>query len=413
MSAPRALGLTSLLALGVNGIVGVGIFFAPADVAARAPGALGVGIFAGVALALAPLALTFATLGARFDEDGGPVVYARAAFGERASFAVGWIAYVSALASTAAVVSGLAHAIFGDRAIAAIALACALAALVAAGLSLTARVWTAVTAAKLLPLVALVVASLVSTASVAASAGPAASTAGLASAALVVTFAYQGFEIVPVVAGAARSSSRTVPAAVVLSLVACAGLYVLLQRACVRGVVDLASSPSPLVSAARFFGGPILARVVEAGTTISALGISIGMMAMTPRYLSSLAVNARLGLGLGEQDARGVPRRALAVTLTLVLTLVASGSRGELFALSSVAVLSQYAVTSVALIALARRRARGLGARHAWLGVPGVLVAGAIATGASRREWIAAGIALLLGVVVRAATERPSPSATT
>ena len=47
------------------------------------------------------MALTFATLGRRFDEDGGPVVFARAAFGDRVSFVVGWVAYVSALLSAA------------------------------------------------------------------------------------------------------------------------------------------------------------------------------------------------------------------------------------------------------------------------------------------------------------------------
>jgi len=85
----------------LNGIVGVGIFFVPASVAMSAPGLGAVAVFALTGAALLPAALTFATLGRRFDVDGGPVVFARAAFGERVSFLVGWVAYVSALFSAA------------------------------------------------------------------------------------------------------------------------------------------------------------------------------------------------------------------------------------------------------------------------------------------------------------------------
>ena len=86
----RPVGAFALLALGVNGIVGVGIFFRPSTLAQQAPGLGGVLVFAGTALALLPVALTFAALGRRFDVDGGPVVYARAAFGEFVAFVVGY-----------------------------------------------------------------------------------------------------------------------------------------------------------------------------------------------------------------------------------------------------------------------------------------------------------------------------------
>src|SRR5512136_164757 len=143
----RPVGAFQLLALGVNGIVGVGIFFIPATVAASAPGRGAVAVFALVGLALLPAALTFATLGRRFDEDGGPVVFARAAFGDRVSFLVGWVAYVSALFSTAAVTVGLTRATLpafgiGEGLTARMApalLVTLLAAVVASGLRLSAR----------------------------------------------------------------------------------------------------------------------------------------------------------------------------------------------------------------------------------------------------------------------------------
>ena len=59
----RPVGPLSLLALGVNGIVGVGIFFVPADLARRAPGMGSVCVFAATALALCPVAFCYAALG--------------------------------------------------------------------------------------------------------------------------------------------------------------------------------------------------------------------------------------------------------------------------------------------------------------------------------------------------------------
>jgi basic amino acid/polyamine antiporter, APA family len=407
----RAVDPVHLLALGINGIVGVGIFFAPADIAARAPGA-GTAIFAVTALLLVPVALAFAVLGGRYDEDGGPVVFARDAFGALPAFVVGWIAYVSAIASTAAVTVGLTTAVApmvgmaggaAQRA-AATLLAAVLALICAAGLRLSARTWTGLTILKLVPLVALALVYLAAPALPRAPAVPiaaAGSRASWQSAALVATFAYQGFEIVPVLAGRARRPSVAVPFATVGSLAAAALLYVALQAACAAALPGLASSRAPLVDAAHVLGGPGLAALVGAGTSLSALGIAFGMMAATPFYLAALARVDRLGFGVDAVDERGVARGALLVTWALVTLLIQAGGRGELFALSSIAVLSQYIVTAAALLALALRGRRGLGRRHAALAVPAGAVSLALVAGASAREAMVAATALAGGLVLR------------
>jgi amino acid transporter len=416
----RAVGPFHLLALGINGIVGVGIFFAPADIAARAPGA-GTAIFAVTALLLVPVALAFAVLGGRFDEDGGPVVFARDAFGALPAFVVGWIAYVSAIASSAAVTVGLTAAVAplvgvsgtGGQRVTATLLALMLALICAAGLRLSARTWTALTLLKLAPLVALAVVYLAAPGPPRTAVVPAAAPPGPASwqsAALIATFAYQGFEIVPVLAGRARRPSTAVPFATLGSLAVAAVLYVVLQAACASALPDLAASRAPLVESALVHGGPGLAAVVGAGTSLSALGIAFGMMAATPFYLAALARVDRLGLGLEVVDERGVPRRALLVTWALVTLLIQAGGRAELFALSSIAVLSQYLVTAAALLSLGLRGRRGLGRAHAALAVPAGAVALALVTGASAREAAAAAAALVAGLALRAAAHRRASS---
>ena len=408
--ASRPVGGLQLLALGLNGIVGVGIFFVPAAVAASAPGLAAVAIFALTGTALLPAALTFATLGRRFDEDGGPVVFARAAFGENVSFLVGWIAYVSALFSSSAVTSGLTRAVLSGLGLASGPLAqvapalvvTLIAAVVASGLRLSARVWTALTVLKLLPLVLLVLAFAAFGRGLAAPAAGAPDS-GWLRAALVVVFACQGFEIVPVIAGQVRSSARAVPLATFGSLALAVALYVLLVLACVSALPDLARSQAPLADAAGALAGPRLARLVAAGTSVSALGIAFGMIVTTPRYLSALAAGERAFFGLERVSARGVPLRALAVTWAVDAIIVSLGDLGELFALSSIAVLAQFGTSALALLVLAWRRERGLTPFLAWPAVPTLAVAALlVALGANRNEaWVAlgtvaAGVALLL-----------------
>jgi APA family basic amino acid/polyamine antiporter len=375
--AGRKITTFQLLALGVNGIVGVGIFFAPATAARSAPSLGSVLVFAATGLALLPVALAFAALGRRFDEDGGPVVFARAAFGDRVSFLVGWVAYVSAVLSSSAVIVGLTGAVAPavglegsvEQRLAAAVLAAALALFVASGISISARAWTGLTVLKLLPLLALLGAFLLfggGGGTPAPSLGP--PRVSWLGASLTVLFAYQGFEVVPVVAGQVRASARSVPLATVASLLVAVLLYVGLAWACVRALPDLASSSAPLAEAAAAFGGAGLGRLVVAGTSVSALGICLGMMVTTPRYLSSLA----------------------------------SGGR-DLFGLSSIAVLLQYAVTSASLLVLARRRERGLGPRDAWPAVPTLLLGLLlVAFGATREELLVAGVAVALGLLLLA-----------
>jgi APA family basic amino acid/polyamine antiporter len=418
-NSARPVGTLQLLALGLNGIVGVGIFFVPASVAASAPGLGAVAIFALTGLALLPAALTFATLGGRFDEDGGPVVFARAAFGENVSFLVGWVAYVSALFSSSAVIVGLTRAVLsgiglasGPLLQAAPALVVTLiAALVASGLRLSARVWTSLTALKLLPLVLLVLAFVAFGRGLAAPAAGAPDS-GWLRAALVVVFACQGFEIVPVIAGQVRSSARAVPLATVGSLALAVALYVLLVLACVSALPDLAASQAPLADTAGALAGPPLARLVAAGTSVSALGIAFGMLVTTPRYLSALAAGERSLFGLDRMSPRGVPLRALAVTWVVDSIVVSLGELRELFALSSIAVLAQFGTSALALLVLAWRRERGLSPLAAWPALPTLAVAAVlVALGATLTEATVALGTIAVGVVLLWLARRREPEA--
>jgi len=397
----EVLGFGTLLALGINGIVGVGIFFTPSQIAVLLPGRSGALAYLLTALALMPVAGVYAVLGGRFRQDGGPYVWARAAFGPTAAFLVGWTAYVSAIFATATVVLALSRylaPVLGltgpatERAFAWLSVG-VLGAIVAAGLRPSAWVWTAFTVAKLLPLALLVGLFVVRPAPVPSMPGAGSfHAADLGRAMLIAVFALQGFEIVPVPSGNARAASRAVPRATLASLLLAAGLYVVLQLACAAAVPDLAASDAPLVAAAAAYGGNVAGGLLGAGTGISALGIAFGMLAMTPRYLSVLGRPDALGVWLGLESERRVPLRALWVTVAAVCLLISFEALGALFILSGLAVLVQYGVSALALAKLSLARQCGLVRRDAWpapLALVAIVLVGCAATLAELRIMVA------------------------
>ncbi|HVU04709.1 MAG TPA: APC family permease [Polyangiaceae bacterium] len=413
----RPLGQVSLFALGVNGVVGVGIFFAPAAVASELPGPFGALAYATTALALLPIALGYSALGGRYPVDGGPTVWAREAFGPALAFFVGWLTFVSSLFSLAAVASGLARysgPVFGvtsDGGIRALAAFCVvtLSAVAASGLRPSAVVWTWVTTMKLLPLALLVGLGVAFFSSVPAAPVPegALSARAFGHAVLVVVFACQGFEIVPLLSGSAARPERSIPVATVGALVFAAALYVVLHYLAAHAVPGLGKSRAPLADAAYAYGGTLARSVVLAGANVSALGICFGMLNTTPRYLAALATDRGFGPWIGELDVRLVPRRALlATTLATLPLLVLVKNPDDLFVLSSLAVLAQFASTVTSLAALARRGERGLSSRHVALAVLSLAGIALVSRGAELRPVLIAAGVLALGEVLRIGARR-------
>lgn len=301
----------ALAALALNGIVGVGIFFAPkAVVEADGAGAL-VPAFALAFAAFLPSLGVFMALARLVPDDGGPVAHARRAFGVRAAFVVGCVASLSSLASTAAVLRGFAEGVVPAHARAGAIAALALAGLVTArGLVVSAKGWSLLTALKVAAFVAVLVdPAKDEVVARSAMAWPS------ASAVLVAAFCFQGFEVTSMLAGRGRAASAMASAFLLAAL-----LY---------GLV--------------IGGGHAVGREPPGAlASLSAGGIAFAMVAMTPRYLEVTCPP------LGA-------RRAWLLTEVGVAGLVVADSLASLFALATLAVVAQYVSSAVALAKLSTR----------------------------------------------------------
>src|SRR5712671_7443222 len=97
----RGIRKWDLVAVTINGVIGAGIFGLPAKVFALI-GPYSLIAFVACALVVTLIVLCFAEVGSRFDETGGPYLYAREAFGPTVAFEVGWLSWLARLTAFAA-----------------------------------------------------------------------------------------------------------------------------------------------------------------------------------------------------------------------------------------------------------------------------------------------------------------------
>jgi amino acid transporter len=407
----RELTLLDCLGLGINGVVGSGIFLLPAVLYRRAGGASPLAwLIVGGLCTL--VALCFAEAAGATDRSGGPYRYACDAFGTRIGFAVGWITLVSTLLGYAAVARGFAeHAAWlagrsspGFAQLTAVVLIAALGVLNVRGLKPSAHTSDLVGAVKVVALLAFVVllgAHGCHPASLALPPAPQpGEPTGLFTAAFAGLFACTGFEYVPVPAGETQHPERTIGIAMVASVLGATLLYALVQLVVVAHCPDLGNSRTPLVDAARAALGTPGATAVALIGLVSAFGFCAGSALVASRYVAAFAEDRFLPAVLARRGRRGTPVQAIAGVSVASAALAALLDFTSLADISNLAVVVQYVSTCSAVLIMRRRP--GAPTRRLPGGplVPLAALAGSLAflSGVSARELAWGGALVAAGV---------------
>ena len=363
----RVIGRWDLTAAIVNGVIGSAIFGMPSEMA-RLAGAWSplVALIAGAGVLT--IVLCFAEVASRFQDAGGPYLYARDAFGPFIGFEAGWLTFwirVTAVAANLNVfVDYLARLLPATGSGYARAGVMALVVGVIAAINVTGvrqATWTvdAFTIAKLLPLALLVVLGLPQV-----QGGVLASQAVAApqwqEAILLLMFAYGGFEAPLIPAGEARNPRRDTAFALLTALAVIATLYCTVQFV-VIGLVPAIASPGAAVKApvaAAFevlLGGPgvVLASVAA---MVSIYGYTTGTVLQSPRVLFSMSERGDLPALFARVHARfRTPHVSIVTFAALVFALALFGSFTWNATLSAIVRLLTYGLTCVALLVFRRR----------------------------------------------------------
>jgi amino acid transporter len=416
----RAVSRWEIVGLAVNDVIGSGVYLLPASAAMLLGSASVLAVIvAGVAVAL--LVLCFAEAASYFEETGSGYLYTRTAFGPFLGFQVGWMTWLARVASVAALSAGAAQAAaflwpgadHGGARTAIIALPLALLTWInVVGVKQGARAAVGLSIAKSLPLIGFVAVGLphIDGSRVANLQLP--DGGRLGEAALLLLFAYSGFENTAAAAGEFTNPRRNVPFALVTMIIFVTLLYSLVQLVAVGTLPSLAESESPLAEAAAAMLGPSAALVMTLGALISIEG-NIGATTLAgPRYLFALAREGFGPAGLARIHPRWrTPAVAIVVQSTIALALALSGSFVALVKLSIIARLATYLGTASALLVLRRKFA----AQESHLRLPGgpaiplaaIALCLALLASATAPDLIAAGIALGIGSIIYLLRRRP------
>ncbi|WP_223621791.1 MULTISPECIES: APC family permease [Lysobacter] len=409
-----------MVGLSINDVIGSGIYLLPATAAALlGPASLWAVLLAGFAVAL--LVLCYAQAASYFDQPGGGYLYAREAFGPFAGFEVGWMLLVTRISTAASLSNGLAEAVGlfwpaakgGVARVAVVAGSLGLLVLInVIGVRTAARAGVALAIGKLLPLLLFVaIGAFYFDASLLSSDTPMPMD-HLGEAALLLLFAYAGFENLPAAAGEYRNPRRDVPFALLTMIVLVTIIYFTVQLVALGTLPGIAQSSSPLAEAAAHFSGTGLALVLTVGAAISILGTNSNTVMMGPRYLLALSKDGYGPRALSAIHPRfHTPARAVVLLGVVALALALTGSFQQLALLSVVARLCTYIGTAVSVLVLQKRHGKSEGA----LQLPGgpiipiaaiVLSLGLLAS-ASTANLIAAAIALAVGAVIYKFRRKP------
>ncbi len=417
----RAVSRWEIVAFSLNDVIGSGVYLLPAAAAAvLGPTSVWAVVLAGFAVAL--LVLCFAEAGSYFDRPGGAYLYTREAFGDLIGFEVGWMTWLARVSSVASLSVGFSLAMKTKEGTTGQMLAIVLPLLVLTAINLVgvkSGVRTAVflAVAKIVPLLMFIGIGIFYVSRTLAT-QPTERSGTLGGAALLLLFAYAGFENTAAPAGEFKNPRRDIPFALVANITIVTLIYTAVQWVALGTLPNLVESKTPLADAAQIFLGGWGGLLLTVGAVLSILGTNSNTVLAGPRYLWALAAD-----GFGPRALTYIhprfrtPTVAILAQTAIALPLALSGSFTQLATLSVIARLATYFGTAAAVLKLRRKfpdapnivRTPG----GPVIPIAALLLCVVFAASAEPRHLIAGAIAVVVGLGLYAMRRRPEPSSDT
>lgn len=359
-------GLWSIALLGINSIIGTGIFLLPNRAyALMGPSSLLILLFD--AFLAGCLALCFAEVAGFFSRNGGPYLYAKAAFGDFVGYEVGVLKLVVTIIAWAAMAVGFATALgaafpffAGDtmKNLIAAVLIGGLTIMNIAGVKISKILNNLMTISKLVPLCVFIAVGLffVNGSNFTPFVPTHMADGAFANAAITMFFAYTGFEAIAVAAEDFKDPKKDLPRGIILTMIIVTIIYMLVVGISI-GILgpDLAVDKAPIQTAFGRAVGPVGAYFILLGTLFSMGGINLAESFIAPRACTSLAEDGMLPAFLNRRTSWGTPWASSVVVAILSILLAWSGSFTTLAAISAVSRFTQYLPTVLSVIVFRRK----------------------------------------------------------
>ncbi|UZD22003.1 APC family permease [Algoriphagus halophytocola] len=276
----RGIRRWDLVFLIINSVIGAGIFGLPAKAFALS-GPYSLLAFGVCAVVMLVLILVFMEVSSRFDRTGGPYLYIKEAFGNIPAFAVGWVLMLTRLFSYATLVNLLViymsffSPVFQEewlRILMIVGITGVLTGINLLGIKDSTRTTNLLTISKLVPLSLFILVGLFFLSGDAFDFSSPPEMPEFANSALLLIFAFGGFEAGLVISGEVENPRKNLPFALMTGALIITVFYVLIQVVAIGTLPDLATSDKPLADAASRIMGYGGGLFITIGAIVSILG---------------------------------------------------------------------------------------------------------------------------------------------
>lgn len=378
------LGFWSIVLLGINCIIGTGIFGLPNKAYAMI-GEASVGVIIFDALLVISIALCFAEAAGRFKVNGGPYIYAKEAFGTFFGYEVGlmkwlmgiigWATFAVFLGNRLALVFPMFDTSFGRMAIAIFSILF-WSVINLMGVKSSKIVNNIVTMGKLIPLFLFIFAgifmfgkvdptTLTETVAIAAPNGNT-----LVEAAILFFFAFTGFEAIGIAAGDMINPQKNLPKAIVVVMLIVSTVYIAILLICMKVLgPSLAFSKAPVADAAGVLLGSAGKSFIMTGILVSIIGINMAGSYTSTKSGVALAETGLVPEFFLKTNSKGVHYNAVLASMIGTMVLAMSGSFTVLASIGVIVRFIQYIPTCAAVL-IFRKRDKEKGIKHDGFTIP-------------------------------------------
>lgn len=368
------LGFWSIFFLGVNSIIGSGIFLLPNKAYADVGVASLIVILINAVLALF-LALCFAETASIFDKNGSSFVYAKEAYGNFVGFEIGIFAWFIGIVSWSAEIQGFLTAFGGIYPQAVdpfynkmfvIAIGIFLGVLNYLGVKFSKILNNLITVSKLLPLLFFIFVGiffikgsdflpLIPKIELGLSTG------NLGVATLVIFYAFTGFDLLAVAAEDMQNPTKNLPKAIIWVMIFCSIFYLLIMVICI-GLLGpkLGTTSVPIASATAVIFGKSGFLFITIATLVSIGGITIALSFIAPRSIQALADSKYVPEIFNKKGRFGTAGFAISLTTAITIGLALYGNFIFLASLTVIARLIEFISTAGSVLVFRKKKLKAL-----------------------------------------------------
>lgn len=398
----RKLTLIETTAIGLGNIIGAGIFVMAGSIIYLAgPAALISFIITGL-LAMS-IGINSAELASKYpNTEGGVYSFAKLTMGDFMGFLVGWMRMISYAVSGAATALGFASYLpIQFKYVIAASLIIILSTIYLFGLKLASEIETVLVIINILGLFTFIVFSLIFGKFSISHLKPLTphGVSGIFAGASLAFFAYSGFNTIATLTPDVEDGERTVPKAIILSLIITSALYILVVFSMLYILPWYAygTQGNPLSFALQSVKAPLIIILTVSSTAIIAtVTVTLSTIIATVRTIKQMAEDELIPKGISKD------RLAVLITASIMIASLALGNVEVIGLVSNFGTVFSYITTAIAVVISRRRGIRGKFSSplYPWLQILSIILSLLIMLSLGEESLILGVLSIIIGILI-------------